>query len=325
MKGKKLYWQIPLLVLLIVGTVFITCREHAPYQHCQGFVFGTMYNISYQHSSDLQDEIEVALKQVDGEFSMFNENSTVAAVNRGEQPELSNAYKEVYALAQSVNKETDGAFDITVAPLVNAWGFGFKNEQLPTKEQVDSLLQVRSQLDFSAIAKGYGCDVVARLLQDKGIENYLVEIGGEVVAGGVNDSGKPWRIGVSKPIEGADMSADELQAVLTVSNQALATSGNYRNFYVTDDGKKYAHTIDPRTGYPVQHNILSATVLAPDCATADAYATSFMVLGLDSALTVLNRHTELQAYFIYTDSLGHYATWHSPKMKVETIDVEAAE
>lgn len=313
MKGKKLYWQIPLLVLLISGTILIACWEHAPYQRSQGLIFGTMYSITYQNRRELKDEIEAALLKVDGEFSMFNERSTVSAINRGEQPELSPMYKEVYALAQQVNKDTYGAFDITVAPLVNAWGFGFKNEQLPTQEQVDSLLKVRSMLDFSAIAKGYGCDVVANLLRSRGIENFLVEIGGEVVSAGVSSSGQPWRIGVSKPSEDAN-DFDELQAVLTVSDQAMATSGNYRNFYVTDDGRKLAHTIDPRTGYPVQHNILSATVLAPSCAMADAYATSFMVLGLDSAQMVLSRHPELQVYFIYTDSAGHYATWHSPKL-----------
>ena len=309
--NRKRIFQLLFLALLIGGTVFVACQQHAPYQRSSGFIFGTVYNVTYQSRSDLQADIEAELLKVDGEFSMFNEHSTVAAVNRGEQPQLSTMYKEVYQLAQQVNADTYGAFDVTVAPLVNAWGFGFKSEQLPTPEQVDSLLRIRSMLDFSAIAKGYGCDVVARLLQARGIENYLVEIGGEVVAAGVNDKGNAWRIGISKPVEGSDPQSGELQAVLTVNSQAMATSGNYRNFYVTDDGRKYAHTIDPRTGYPVQHNILSATVLAPTCAQADAYATAFMVLGLDSAQIVLSRHPELQAYLIYTDSLGRYATWES--------------
>jgi len=315
--NRKRIFQLLFLALLIGGTVFVACQQHAPYQRASGFIFGTMYNVTYQSRSDLQADIEAELLKVDGEFSMFNEHSTVAAVNRGEQPQLSPMYKEVCRLAQQVNADTYGAFDVTVAPLVNAWGFGFKSEQLPTPEQVDSLLRIRSMLDFSAIAKGYGCDVVARLLQARGIENYLVEIGGEVVAAGVNDKGNAWRIGISKPVEGSDPQSGELQAVLTVNSQAMATSGNYRNFYVTDDGRKYAHTIDPRTGYPVQHNILSATVLAPTCAQADAYATAFMVLGLDSARIVLSRHADMQAYIVYTDSAGHYATWHSPALHVE--------
>ena len=313
---RKRIFQLLFLALLVGGTVFIACQQHAPYQRASGFIFGTMYNVTYQHRSDLQADIEAELLKVDGEFSMFNEHSTVAAINRGEQPQLSPMYKEVYQLAQRVNADTYGAFDITVAPLVNAWGFGFKSQQLPTPEQVDSLLRIRSMLDFSAIAKGYGCDVVARLLQAHGIENYLVEIGGEVVAQGVSDQGRPWRIGVSKPTDDPAAQA-ELQAVLTVDRQAMATSGNYRNYYIADDGRKYAHTIDPRTGYPVQHNILSATVLAPTCAQADAYATAFMVLGLDSARIVLSRHADMQAYIVYTDSAGHYATWHSPALHVE--------
>ena len=158
-------------------------------------------------------------------------------------------------------------------------------------------------LDFSAIAKGYGCDVVARYLRRKGVENFMIEIGGEVVTCGISPNRVPWRIGVTKPTEDSLQTGGELQTVLNVTDRAMATSGNYRNFYYKG-GRKYAHTIDPRTGYPVQHNILSATVLAPDCATADAYATSFMVLGLEQAKAVLERHQELMAYFIYTDDLG---------------------
>ena len=245
---------------------------------------------------------------------MFNEQSTVAAINRGEQPQLSAMYQEVYQLAQQVSADTDGAFDITVAPLVNAWGFGFKTEQMPTPEQVDSLLQIRSQLDYSAIAKGYGCDVAARVLSQHGVSDYMVEIGGEVVTCGHNPKGEPWRVGVSKPTENEDEAA-ELQAVLTVSNAAMATSGNYRRFYYKG-GRKYAHTIDPRTGYPVQHELLSATVIAPTCAVADAYATAFMVLGLQGAQQLLQRHPEMKAYLIYTDQQGQLSVWHSEQLDI---------
>jgi thiamine biosynthesis lipoprotein len=225
-------------------------------------------------------------------------------------------FREVYLLAQKVNQDTDGAFDISVAPLVNAWGFGFKHQQMPTPEQVDSLLKIRDQMDFSAIAKGFGCDVVARFLSSKGIRNYMVEIGGEVVVSGTNPQGKPWQIGVTKPVDDTLNVEGELQTVLALTDKALATSGNYRNFYY-QGGRKVAHTIDPRTGYPVQHSLLSATVLADDCATADAYATSFMVLGLDSARMVLDRHPELMAYLIYSDSLGELRVWHSEQLKIE--------
>ena len=317
MRKKKLWWQLPLLVLLVAGTVFTVRQQHVmPYQKNTGFVFGTVYNVTYQADSDLQTEIEAALKQVDGEFSMFNKQSTVARINRGAHPERSKMFQEVYELAQTVSHETDGAFDITVAPLVNAWGFGFKHEQMPTPRQVDSLLKIRNQMDFSAIAKGYGSDVVADLMRRRGVENFMVEIGGEVVTQGISPHRMPWRIGVTKPTDDSLSTGGELQTVLNVTDRAMATSGNYRNFYYKG-GRKYAHTIDPRTGYPVQHNILSATVLADRCAVADAYATSFMVLGLDRSREVLARHPELLAYFIYTDEQGQLAVWHSPELEVE--------
>ena len=314
-RKKKLLWQVPFLLLLIAGTVFVIRQQHAmPYQHHQGFVFGTGYNVSYQADENLQPAIEAELAKVDGEFSMFNDSSTVSRMNRGEHPQPSPMFTEVYELAQTVSKETDGAFDITVAPLVNAWGFGFKHEQLPTRKQVDSLLLVRDQFDFAAIAKGYGCDVIARLMQQRGIQNYMIEIGGEVITKGISPSRVPWRIGVVKPTEDSLGTGGELLATLNLSDCSMATSGNYRNFYYKD-GKKYAHTIDPHTGYPVQHSLLSATVLAPNCATADAYATSFMVMGLDKARELLSRHTELMAYFIYTDEQGQLAVWYSPALK----------
>ena len=315
---KSLYWQVPLLVLLIVGTIFIAREQRSvPYQKDSGMVFGTIYNITYQYRDNLQAAIEAALARVDGEFSMFNSASTVSAINRGEQPARSDMFNEVYELAQQVSSETDGAFDITVAPLVNAWGFGFKNEKMPTAQQVDSLLKIRSQLDFSAIAKGYGCDMVARMFDSLNISNYMVEIGGEVITKGISPKRLPWRIGVTKPTDDTlSLDDGELQTVLNVTDRAMATSGNYRNFYY-QGGRKYAHTIDPRTGYPVQHNILSATVLADQCAVADAYATSFMVLGLDGTRRVLERHPELMAYLIYTDEQGELAVWYSPSLTLE--------
>ena len=308
-------WQLPFLALLIVGTVLIIRQQQStPYQHNKGFVFGTVYNITYQSSKDLQAEIEAELKKVDMEFSMFNDSSTVARINRGEKVTPGPMYQEVYELAQTVTRETDGAFDITVAPLVNAWGFGFKHEQLPTRQQVDSLLKIRNQVDFAAIAKGYGSDVIARLLRRHDISNFMVEIGGEIVTQGVSDKRLPWKIGVTKPTDDSLSVSGELQTVLNVTDIAMATSGNYRNFYYKG-GRKYAHTIDPKTGYPVQHSLLSATVLTKDCAVADAYATAFMVLGVERAKKVLERHPELMAYFIYTGDDGNLAVWFSPSVK----------
>jgi thiamine biosynthesis lipoprotein len=215
---------------------------------------------------------------------------------------------------------------------VNAWGFGFKNGEMPSRRQVDSLMTIvgyekvtldqgkirkadpRMMLDCSAIAKGYGSDVVANFLRKRGVENFMVEIGGEIVTQGVNPKRLPWRIGVTKPTEDSLNVEHELQTTLNVTDIAMATSGNYRNFYYKGN-KRYAHTIDPHTGYPVQHNILSATVLAKTCMVADAYATSFMVMGLDGAKAVLQRHPEMMAYLIYDDGQGGNAIWFSPSLK----------
>lgn len=314
-KKKKMLWQLPFLTLLIVGTIFIIHQQRSmPYQHDQGTIFGTFYNVTYQSDRNLKAEIEAELRKVDAEFSMFNEASTVARLNRGEQPQRSKMFEEVWKLAETVNKETDGAFDITVAPLVNAWGFGFKHEQMPTPRQVDSLLNIRNQYDFSAIAKGYGSDVVARLLRSRDIQNFMIEIGGEIVTQGVSDKRLPWKIGVIKPSEDSLSVGGELQTVLNITDIAMATSGNYRNFYYKG-GRKYAHTIDPKTGYPVQHSLLSATVLSQSCATADAYATSFMVLGIERAKQVLAKHPELMAYFIFAHPDGTNDVWFSPSLK----------
>lgn len=333
MKKKKLLWQLPFLAFLIIGTVVIVGRQKSvPYQHDEGRIFGTTYHITYQSDDNLKKEIEETLKAVDQEFSMFNPQSTVALINEGKRPTLSDDFLEVYQLAQQVNEESDGAFDITVAPLVNAWGFGFKNQQMPNNHQIDSLRRLvgmehvslagakgsqyvrfqrpRMMLDFSAIAKGYGTDRVARLLMSHDVANFMVEIGGEVYAKGNSEKRLPWRIGVSKPVDDPDNDAQELETVLNVTNQAMATSGNYRNFYYKG-GRKYAHTIDPKTGRPVQHSLLSATVLAPTCAEADAYATSFMVMGLDKARQVLERKKQLKAYFIYQKAQGGLSVWKS--------------
>ena len=311
---KRLFWQVPLLIFLIVGTVLIIRQQQSePYHHDRGFVFGTIYNVTYQSPEDLQADIEAELKKVDMEFSMFNDSSTVSRLNRGEQVERSAMFNEVYELAQTVSRETDGSFDITVAPLVNAWGFGNKNEQTPTPAQIDSLLKIRDQMDFAAIAKGYGSDVIARLLRRHHVTNFMVEIGGEIVAEGISEKRLPWKIGVTKPVDDSLSVGGEVQTVLNVTDIAMATSGNYRNFYYKG-GRKYAHTIDPKTGYPVQHTLLSATVLAKDCAVADAYATSFMVMGLERAKKVLEKHPELMAYFIYSDADGNNAVWYSPSV-----------
>ena len=331
-RNKRLLWQIPFLVLLIVGTVLIIRQQHnMPYQKCAGTIFGTTYHITYQYDEDLQPELEARMKEVDNALSMFNKESIISKVNNNQPVELNEMFVEVFQQAQKISEDTNGAFDITVAPLVNAWGFGFKNEQMPDKHAVDSLMAIvgyqkvsydgkhimkrdpRITLDCSAIAKGYGVDVVARLLEEKGIDNYMVEIGGEVVTHGISEKRVPWKIGVTKPTDDPLQEGNELQTVLNLTDKAMATSGNYRNFYYKGK-RKYAHTIDPKTGYPVQHSILSATVLTNRCMRADAYATAFMVMGFEGAKKVLERNPDLMAYLIYDDH-GKMGVWYSPSLK----------
>lgn len=303
-----------------------------PYQHDEGQIFGTFYHITYQNDSSIQTDILAELQKVDNALSMFNKESIISHINRGENVETNEMFESVFNLAEKISDNTDGAFDITVAPLVNAWGFGFKTGNPPTKQTVDSLRAIvgykkvklvnhritksdaRIMLDCSAIAKGYGCDVVASLLEKRGIKNYMVEIGGEVVTHGISEKRLPWKIGVTKPSDDSLNVNNELQTVLNVKDRAMATSGNYRNFYYRG-GKKYAHTIDPATGYPVQHSILSATVLAKRCAEADGYATAFMVMGIEKAKKVLEKHPELMAYLIYSDDKGNLQVWYSPSME----------
>jgi thiamine biosynthesis lipoprotein len=216
--------------------------------------------------------------------------------------------------------------------LVNLWGFGFDNESEVDAGKVDSIREFvgidkinysdgkliksdeRVMLDCSAIAKGFGVDEIGKFLESKGIANYMVEIGGEVRTKGYNPNGVRWRIGINKPDDDALSVNNEIEQVIELTDISVATSGNYRNFYIKDN-KKYAHTIDPRTGYPVQHNILSSTVLATDCSTADAYATAFMVLGLEASQKVLEKNPEVKAYFIYSIDSVNTGIWYSPSLK----------
>ena len=330
---RRLLWQLPFLAFLVIGTVIIVSRQQStPYQHDRGMVFGTVYHITYQSSKSLQKDIEAELAKVDASLSPFNERSIITAVNENRDTVVNKMFSDVFALAMKISDSTNGAFDITVAPLVNAWGFGFKGGAMPSRHQVDSLKALvgyhkvsltngrvsktdpRIMLDCSSIAKGYGCDVVAKFLSAKGIDNYMVEIGGEIVTRGISEKRLPWKIGVTKPTDDSLNVNQEIQTIINVTDKAMATSGNYRNFYYKN-GRKYAHTIDPSTGYPVQHNILSSTVIADDCATADAYATAFMVMGLDKAKTILSHHPELMAYFILASDDGTNKVWFSPSMK----------
>ena len=326
MNGKLSKFKIAFLLFLIIGTFFIL-RNRTPevYTTNSGHIFGTQYNIKYKSVEDLHKEVKATLLQVDNSLSMFNKNSIISAFNNNRDTTANEMFTEVFNLAQEISAKTGGAFDITVAPLVNAWGFGFKKGELPDSATVEELRSKvghttvslvdgklvkqnpGTMLDCSAIAKGYGCDMVARLLDSRNITDYMIEIGGEVVTKGKNDRGTAWNISISKPTENTTGSHNAHQRIVAISSKAMATSGNYRNFRI-ENGKKYAHTIDPRTGYPVQHSLLSATVIAENCAKADAYATSFMVMGLEKAIDQCKKDS-IEAFFIYSSTDGALQTY----------------
>ena len=317
-------------------------EKKTTYFHNEGKIFGTYYNIRYSTTDDLEKDIQAAFQDFDNSLSLFNPHSTLSAINANRDTTTNEAFETMWAEAERVYALSDGAFDITVAPLVNYWGFGNKEryaERVKTatlKEQrqnaiIDSLLSFvgfdkvrleshkiiksdpRIQLDGGAVAKGQACDMIAAVLRAHGCENYLVDIGGEVVVHGVNDKNEPWRIGITKPNINNEGAQEELQEILAVSDICMATSGNYRNFYY-EGNERRSHTIDPRTGYPVQHSLLSATVVSATCMRADALATACMVLGADKALEMINSIDDTECYFIVAqnDSLvtRTSSNWH---------------
>jgi thiamine biosynthesis lipoprotein len=322
-----------LLLFVVATTVILVNHKRGTYRTNSGMVFGTIYNITYLYNQDLQQELEAELKRFDNSLSPFNDSSIISRINRNEPIRVDTLFRNCFNKAMEVSVLTDGAFDITIAPLANAWGFGFKGGAFPDSLTIDSLRQItgydkvhltagwqvekqdpRVMLSCSAIAKGYAVDVIAGYLERKGIKNFLVDIGGEIVAKGKNPKSGLWHIGVNKPVDDSLSVNQEIQAVLELTDIGMATSGNYRNYYYKD-GKKYAHTIDPRTGYPVQHSLLSATVIAKDCMTADALATSFMVMGVEEAERFADTHPDIEAYFIYSGDDGEMKTYFTKGME----------
>ncbi len=322
---KTLYFLIG-VVLLLEG-----CSHTLEYRYTEGKIYGTYYHISYASPEDLNNGIVERMESVNASLSMFNPHSVISAINEGKTDQTDSLFRKMFRTALEVNRVTSGAFDISVAPLVNAWGFGFEKQEFPDSAKIDSLLRFVGmdkirlehnrlikkfpgvQLDASSIAKGLGVDLAADYLEEQGVENYMVEIGGEVRVKGESDKRRPWRIGIDRPDEDPAARSRQLQLIVGLTSGALATSGNYRNFYVYQ-GKKIAHTINPKTGFPVQTEVLSASVYAPHCMEADAYATAFMVLGLEEAKRIISDHPGLEGYLIYMEDCV-IKTWMSQGLK----------
>lgn len=287
----------------------------------EGYAQGTTYSVVYvsEDGKNYQRAIDSMLIAIDNSLSTYQKRSIISKFNKADSIfEVDDLFIDVALASQQVYTNTTGAFDPTVASIVNAWGFGFEKKDEIDSLLIDSLLTYVGydkvlinakektvtktnsalMLDFNAVAQGYTVDVLGDLLEQRGVNNYLVEVGGELKAKGTNFNDTLWRIGIDKPVEG--LKEREIKAIIHLDNKALATSGNYRKFY-EKDGKKYSHTIDPINGYPVQHNLLSATVVTENCAMADAYATAFMVMGLEKAKAFIAQQQNLEALFIYSD------------------------
>ena len=324
---KKIILAAGLWILM-----FTACTKQKQYFEESGSVFHTIYHIKYEGSEILTEKIDAEFQKFNLSLNPFNPNSIISKVNRNEAVEADDWFIEVFNKAKEVSDHSEGIFDITCAPLVNLWGFGFSKMDSVTPQMIDSIKQFvgyqkvrldgrkvvkddsRILLNCSAIAKGYASDIIARLLEREGIENYMVEIGGEVTMKGVNQNGKCWRIGINTPEDDSTGIKNDIEEVVQLCKKGgVATSGNYRNYYVKD-GKKYAHTIDPRTGYPSEQSILSATIVAEDCITADAYATAFMAMGLEKAREAAKNIPGIEYYVIYSDENGKHQIEYSTGM-----------
>ncbi|MBO4250422.1 MAG: FAD:protein FMN transferase [Paludibacteraceae bacterium] len=337
LKANKKH-TIGALLGLGLAALLIWGKDDKPqytYYHNEGNIFGTYYNIRYEASEDLQEEIKAAFREFDNSLSLFNPHSILSAVNANRDTMTNAVFEAMFNEAARVNALSNGAFDITVAPLVNYWGFGnkerFHDHETTRSRDMDSIRSFigfdkvslvnhhiiksdpRVQLDGGAVAKGQACDVIADLLRNHDSYNYLVDIGGEVVAKGYNSKGEPWHIGITKPNLNNEGAQADLQEILAVTDIAMATSGNYRNYYY-EAGERRSHTIDPRTGFPVQHSLLSATVVSKSCMRADALATACMVLGAEQALDMISRAGDAACYLIVAqnDSLTTLTSsnWH---------------
>lgn len=305
------------LIAAVAFLFFFEEKHSLQMYHNEGKVFGTYYNIRYVASQDLEGDIQSAFQAFDNSLSMFNPHSVLSAINANRDTTTDAAFEAMWAEAQSVYALSEGAFDITVAPLVQAFGFGRKSDQLTciNPQTIDSIRQFvgfekvqlidhkviksdpRVKIDGGAVAKGQACDMIASVLREHGVENYLVDIGGEVVTRGERAPGEPWRIGITKPNMNNEGAQEDLQEVLSIHDIAMATSGNYRNYYYDGDQRR-SHTIDPRTGWPVQHSLLSATVVSSSCMRADALATACMVAGAEQAIGMIERAGDAACYLI---------------------------
>ena len=313
---------IIVLIALAVAIVMMFCaRDRKRFFTTEGVVWTTEYHITYEATRDLSDSIQLIFNNMDMSVSPYNKASLITALNEGTMTRTDDYIQRLLDASFAIHRESGGAFDPTVMPLVNAWGFGYKNGTLPTRAQLDSILQFvgldkvtlhgdtltksdpRLMLDFSSIAKGLACDEIGRMLTRNGAVNWLVEIGGEVAASGVNSRGKPWAVSVDMPDSDGN---DQHESALTIAldSGAVATSGNYRKWRM-EGGNKLSHIIDPHTGDSQAGTLLSVTVIARDCMTADAWATACMVIGEEKVKNLMGKRNDLGVMTITADTVSN--------------------
>lgn len=329
--NQKRTKAIILAIIGIIGiiVVFTIKPERKRWINNSGITWNTEYNIKYCHHTNLSDSIISVLREVELSVSPFNKKSRITAINENRSDTLDGYLSRLYDKSVEINRESGGAFDPTVSPLVNLWGFGYEKTGKANRQAVDSILMFvgidktrkegirivksdgRTTFNFSAIAKGMGCDEVGKMLERNGVTDYIVEIGGEITAKGHNPKGQKWRISIDKPINANDTVIHHSAGIVEITNCGIATSGNYRNYHTDSMGNKVAHTINPLTGMPEQSDVLSATVIAPDCMTADAYATTFMVLGLEKSKKLIDKHPEISAMLITSGNGNSLKIWES--------------
>ncbi len=316
----KRYAFILLALALAIVMMFVS-RGRQRYFSAEGVVWTTEYHITYEAAHDLGDSIQLIFNNIDMSVSPYNRASLITSLNENTSRRVDPYIKRLLQASLDVWLESGGAFDPTVMPLVNAWGFGYKSGKMPTRHQLDSILTFvgldklslfgdtlvkndpRLMLDFSSIAKGMACDEIGRMLTRNGVRNWLVEIGGEVVARGVNQRGTTWQVSVDMPESETDKVSHESAMTLALDSAAVATSGNYRKWR-EQGGKRVSHIIDPHTGDSRVGTLLSVTVVASDCMTADAWATACMVMGADEVKRVMGRRSDLGVMTIEADTLG---------------------
>lgn len=328
-KSKKYYAVLLVLLVLLVALPFMRGRKK--FITNTGVVWTTEYHITYKAKVDLNDSIQQLLKKIDDSVSPFNKQSAITAINDNKTDAVDEYFVKLYNKSAEVNRKSDGLYDPTVMPLVNAWGFGYKSGALPTKLQIDSILcfiglertslngsklkkeDPRLQFDFSSIAKGMACDEIAAMLTRNGASNYIVEIGGEVVARGVNERGVSWHVSIDMPIADDENGAVHANALIVkLDSLAIATSGNYRKFKEVD-GKRVSHIINPKTGMSETSNLLSVSIVAKDCMTADAWATACMAMGLERTQTMIEKNSELGVMTISADTDGNFVVWSNKR------------